>query len=126
MIVTCEKCQKRYLVQDEQVGENGRKVRCIACGYQWFQTPLMPNSITNSMEKDLPSINLTPQQMNLSSASWGWTLFIFTSLFVLSSLYFGRNVIVSAWPKASALYKSFGIEVTTVGSALKIVNVRPS
>lgn len=37
MIITCEKCQARYLVPDLSIGTEGRSVRCTNCEHLWFQ-----------------------------------------------------------------------------------------
>ncbi len=37
MIITCEKCNARYLLASLLLGVSGRKVRCGVCGYEWFQ-----------------------------------------------------------------------------------------
>ena len=40
MIITCEKCNARYLLAYLLLGAAGRKVRCGVCGHEWFQEPL--------------------------------------------------------------------------------------
>jgi len=40
MIITCEKCNARYLLASLLLGVSGRKVRCGVCGHEWFQEPL--------------------------------------------------------------------------------------
>ncbi len=39
MILTCPKCATRFLIEEGQIGEGGRTVRCSACGEQWRATP---------------------------------------------------------------------------------------
>lgn len=40
MIITCEKCNARYLLASLLLGVSGRKVRCGVCGNEWFQESL--------------------------------------------------------------------------------------
>ena len=35
MILTCPRCATRYVVGEDQVGPQGRKVKCSACGEIW-------------------------------------------------------------------------------------------
>ncbi|HEX2844237.1 MAG TPA: zinc-ribbon domain-containing protein [Candidatus Limnocylindria bacterium] len=35
MILTCPRCAARYVVGEDQVGPQGRKVKCSACGEIW-------------------------------------------------------------------------------------------
>lgn len=39
MILSCEKCQTRYLVTASALSPDGRVVRCSHCGHEWFQEP---------------------------------------------------------------------------------------
>lgn len=38
MILTCPRCAARYVVGEDQVGPQGRKVKCTACGEVWRAT----------------------------------------------------------------------------------------
>ena len=37
MILTCPACGTQYAVKDGSIPEDGRKVRCAACGHSWHQ-----------------------------------------------------------------------------------------
>jgi predicted Zn finger-like uncharacterized protein len=39
MILTCPRCATRYVVGEDQVGPQGRKVKCAACGELWMALP---------------------------------------------------------------------------------------
>ena len=42
MILTCPRCAARYVVGEDQVGLQGRKVKCTACGEIWRAKPESP------------------------------------------------------------------------------------
>ena len=46
MIVTCKTCQKRYLIEKDDIGSKGRQVRCVSCGYSWQQYPIEETVVT--------------------------------------------------------------------------------
>ena len=39
MILTCPRCATRYVVGEDQVGPQGRKVKCASCGERWMASP---------------------------------------------------------------------------------------
>lgn len=39
MIITCEECQARYLINPDVLGASGRIVRCSSCAHSWHQNP---------------------------------------------------------------------------------------
>ncbi|MBN8522447.1 MAG: zinc-ribbon domain-containing protein [Rickettsiales bacterium] len=40
MYITCPGCETRFTVTAEQIGKNGRKVKCSKCFHIWHQKPL--------------------------------------------------------------------------------------
>ena len=42
MILTCPNCRTRFLVADQAIGADGRRVRCGNCQHMWFAEPDQP------------------------------------------------------------------------------------
>ncbi len=40
MILSCNSCEKKFVVPDNAIGANGRLVQCSACGNKWKQFPI--------------------------------------------------------------------------------------
>lgn len=126
MILTCEKCNKRYLVKDEEIGPEGRKVRCVACDHTWMHAPmesmmplkLDPDEILNHPE----AVNESAQQ---SRFRLGWIVFCASIVTIFSGVYFGRHTIVQQWPAIAPVYEAMGLEVSIPGKGLRIENVQP-
>ena len=36
MIITCEKCNKTFNIQDNLIPNEGRLLQCGSCSYKWF------------------------------------------------------------------------------------------
>ena len=36
MIISCEKCAKKFNVNDKLIPIEGRNLQCSSCGYKWF------------------------------------------------------------------------------------------
>ena len=56
MIVTCSKCEKRYVLDPRALGAPGRRVRCANCRHTWFEAA--PEEAQSSIE--LPPLPETP------------------------------------------------------------------
>ena len=56
MIVTCSKCEKRYIIDPRALGAPGRRVRCAYCKHTWFEAA--PEEAQSSIE--LPPLPETP------------------------------------------------------------------
>jgi len=40
MLISCNSCQKKFVVPDNAIKESGRLVQCSACGNKWTQFPI--------------------------------------------------------------------------------------
>lgn len=125
MILTCEKCNKRYFVRDEEIGPEGRKVRCVICKHTWYQAP---HEALITMKIDPEELPANPRAVNESNPprfSAGWMSFCAALVLVFGGIYFGRNMIVQSWPAFAVAYESLGFEVALPGAGLKVENIQP-
>ena len=57
MIINCENCNKKFNLDNNLIGENGRLLKCGKCNHTWFFKP------TQKSEKKI--INNTENKLNL-------------------------------------------------------------
>ena len=60
MILSCNSCEKKFVVPDNAIGTNGRLVQCSSCGNQWKQFPI--NKEIKTKEKVF-KIKSTPKKI---------------------------------------------------------------
>ena len=53
MIIACPSCSARFRVADEQIGPEGRVVRCGRCAYSWHQMPVAPEPLPLELSEPL-------------------------------------------------------------------------
>ena len=41
MIIICEKCNKKFNLNDSLMPEGGRLLKCGNCDYEWFHQPML-------------------------------------------------------------------------------------
>ena len=46
MLVNCNSCQKKFVVPDSAITENGRLLQCGSCGNKWTQYPIKEKTIS--------------------------------------------------------------------------------
>lgn len=133
MIVTCSSCSTRYAVDPESLGHNGRQVKCVRCGHQWFQEPaersgaaLSAAAATEPLgapklrrlppERDSTAVAPAEAAPRRRGVAIGWSLLLVLVGILLAFGYLGRAEIVRAWPPAVKLYEKLGLDVA--GDAL--------
>lgn len=107
MIVTCPSCSRRYVVQDEILG-NGRLVRCIMCCTTWKQQP----NIKEDKFRTLHPI--------------GWGIYFSTIAIIIFALCFAKETVVEIWRPMHCFYKAIGVNIPTLGDGVEIDNVSVS
>ena len=65
MLLSCLSCNSKYLVNSADLKPNGRTVRCVRCGNEWFQEPNLADEISSTssastIEKDIIKEKLSP------------------------------------------------------------------
>ncbi len=145
MILTCENCKARYLVAPHVLGEAGRRVRCTACGQEWFQkneekpedepvdfkTMLesvepIPESVRPVPEEPAPKPKPAPKKKERGPRTGKTAGYMAAAMVVLSVL--GGEIalrapIALAWPPAAGLYLPLGLDVPVNGEGLAFDHV---
>jgi predicted Zn finger-like uncharacterized protein len=82
MIISCTKCEKRFVVPDNAIPAEGRIVQCSACSNKWKQLPvkerespakIQPISVKKKRTKKR-KIPTTPYSKDYMKQKWGITV----------------------------------------------------
>ncbi len=117
MIVSCNACHNRYLIEEALITPEGRSVRCAACGHSWTQFPQVMD-IKLAFPEDESSIKSHKKTKNFLS--------LLLTLLILAGLAAGifsmRHIIINQWPAAA---KIFGFVKNDPDQGLIFENVLP-
>ena len=127
MIISCQACSTRYLIEPAALGPRGRLVRCAKCGHSWQQKP--PADMPHQIDADAPP----PGMVNLphiAPAPRRWSrglamplLVIVLLLAALGGGYFFRNRIVAHWPQSAQIYEAIGLPIVRPEERLELANI---
>lgn len=134
MIVTCPACESRFEVEREQLGYDGRIVRCGKCGNCWHQMPedeaaAPPEQPEAAEEKAKPVPPRLAARRQAAAAKnkkrggggmVGWMALLFFLLAVVAASWFARDEIVARFPQTEVVYAALGIPVTLPGPKLEL------
>ncbi len=149
MILTCPECATGYFVDDAQIGEGGRKVRCAACGARWTAMPAGPIELKTDEEGAIgrpvaPAVETTPligddlprafrtraeeeKRMRRAAVNGAaWAAVGVGVVVVLGALALFRESVVRAWPQSASAYAAVGLPVNPVGLLIENVHAEPS
>lgn len=141
MILTCPNCASRFLISAEALAPSGRRVKCSACGTQWFQIPDsdaaddetqspparlidedIPHSVKplvsgpSSEESPLAHAGLSTSALRKNIAGYGAAFAVFCAVFGI--LLLAKPLLVASWPASAALYERLGFAVALPGEGL--------
>jgi predicted Zn finger-like uncharacterized protein len=144
MIVTCSKCEKRYVIDPRALGAPGRRVRCANCRHTWFVAA--PEESPSSIE--LPPSPETPPIVRTASAEgpaaehriqlpaiprrgrglvWlRWGAIAAVILLAIAGLVAERQPVMNAVPFAARFYTLAGLGPAVPGQGLELREVTPS
>jgi predicted Zn finger-like uncharacterized protein len=148
MIVTCSKCEKRYVVDPRALGAPGRRVRCANCLHTWFEAapedapasielPPLPEAPPvvrmTAAERDAPEPDPTRRiqlpAVPRQSKGMGWLRLIAAAAviaLVVWGLVVERQYVMSAVPFTTRLYALAGLGPVIPGEGLELREVTPS
>ncbi len=115
MILTCEKCTTRYLVNENSLLPEGKNVKCVKCGYIWFArsttkqyTPEKPIEM-----KPIPKGSALPAIIETNISIWLKILPVFFACMIfITSVGLFRDNIMKAIPSSRMLYDTLNLSPT--------------
>ena len=64
MIITCEKCSKKFNIQDHLIPQDGRFLQCGSCNHKWFyKLNIVEEKIKTKIK---PNVEISKDDKNLS------------------------------------------------------------
>lgn len=115
MILTCPSCQKRYTVDADSLGKEGRAVKCNSCDHTWVQLP--PKDVTRNTVKDAPIANEPPSTFQKppkkpkKNTGRAWLIYFFIVFITFINFFVFRAELIAMWPPLIQVYKRLGIRL---------------
>ena len=69
MLISCNSCESKYLLNSADLKPSGRMVKCANCGNQWYQEILL-NEAEEVFEKTIPSAASNEEKKNIKGNSF--------------------------------------------------------
>lgn len=152
MYLTCPSCGARFIIEDDQLGSGGRRVRCGRCRHVWFAEsaegepetaappseepepetePAAPPPAEEPEETPAEAPKVEPEAPRAAAAApppaghgilVGWIALVVVLVAIAAGLWFGRDTVVATVPETARLYRMAGIPLT-VGQGLEFRQV---
>ena len=132
MIITCPACSRRYIIDPESLGAQGRDVRCSGCSNAWHQDPAsdMPESI-----ELVESVSVIPTEPKEGAAKLPtaptmqqkrplvWLVITILATVFIGGGMFARDHIVRYFPTLEPFYELIGLQITTRDMGFELRNL---
>lgn len=70
MLISCNSCNSKYLVNSAELKPDGRNVQCANCGNQWFQeSQFFDDNVKDNLTSELNDGDSSKQEENKTSIS---------------------------------------------------------
>ena len=76
MIISCEKCNKKFEISDELIPDKGRLLQCGSCSYQWHYMPTSRIKLVNEIDSDVSTkkIEKTPHKKKVKKGKTNYNI----------------------------------------------------
>ena len=70
MLISCNSCNSKYLVNSAELKPDGRNVQCANCGNQWFQeSQIFDDNVKDNLTSEVNDVDSLKQEKNKTSIS---------------------------------------------------------
>ena len=70
MLISCNSCNSKYLVNSAELKPDGRNVQCANCGNQWFQeSQVFDDNVKEDLTSEVNDVDSLKQEKNKTSIS---------------------------------------------------------
>ena len=70
MLISCNSCNSKYLVNSAELKPDGRNVQCANCGNQWFQeSQVFDDNVNDNLTSEVNDEDSLKQEKNKTSIS---------------------------------------------------------
>lgn len=122
MIITCPECDRRYMTDNQSLGDVGRDVRCVGCGHQWFQENIHIPEQTDVLNLGLEE----PEEENTGSILKKLIfVFVFLGLIVASFSFvvFKREWVMRLIPESKIIFENMGFSSKKTNLSIVMDNI---
>lgn len=111
MILTCDKCTTKYFVDQGALLPAGKNVKCVKCGYIWYQDASSDQAPPKNIKLDpIPHGSSLPVIVEMRNSIWLKLLpAFFACMILVTSVCIFRDEIINRMPITSRLYDLIGI-----------------
>ena len=123
MILTCQNCSTRYLIDPRALGATGRRVRCAKCYHIWYQAPpedaplrldgmeaspaeAEPPPIGSGNRVQLPAL---PERRRRPWVAVGWLVLFLVIVGGAAAAGWKADEVMKIWPESARLYQWVGL-----------------